>query len=214
MVSKSLEAAAQCSAVMPSSSVAAMSAPCNDSTARTPQRPINLEPIGKLTYTLYRQIGQITKNLQGWDLSLVGKALNTTIANYKARFNITSSPGTGIDSLRRNTQVLSSLLRTEHRQSDPFYSSMNAISPEDPSTLRGLELAFTAIANDMLISYGPAQLMVANDTKQVPARLSVSAIAFGSPIYIWVIFGLNTLVLVLVGVQAWWTGLWLSLIHI
>lgn len=138
----------------------------------------DMEASGNLTYVLVRQIGQIPKNVQGWDFSLVGQSLNTSIANYRS----THSDMHRLVSPRANTT--------------------------DFSTLRGLEVALTAVVDDMLASYASAQIMVANHSHRVPANLYVPAIGFGQPVYNYAVFAFNISILLLVATQAYWTSLW------
>ena len=79
------------------------------------------------------------------------------------------------------------------------------------ATLRGLETAFTAMIDDMLTAYGAAQFVIAEDSRSVPVTLHVPAIEFGQADYIYIIFTVNLVVVLLVGIQAFWTGLWHNL---
>lgn len=145
-----------------------------------------LEDIGggsNFTNIVLRELSQIPKNIQGWDFSLVGESLNTSIANYQA-----SHP-----SARRNLRARQNLNDTS-------------------SFLRGLETVFTAMVDDMLASYAGAQFTVARDTQQVSVRLRIPAVEFGQAAYIYAIFAVNIIVLLLVAAQAYCTRLWHDLL--
>ncbi len=84
----------------------------------------------------------------------------------------------------------------------------NHTVPEPRATLAGVENALTAMADDMLVAYAGAQMMVANLTGTVPADVQVSAMAVGQPAYIIAVASLNFVVLVLFIVEIFRTGGW------
>lgn len=47
--------------------------------------------------------------------------------------------------------------------------------------------------DDLLVSYASAQLMIANDSKTVGASVTIAAVRFGQPVYIYLVFGFNLL---------------------
>ncbi|KAF2830468.1 hypothetical protein CC86DRAFT_443456 [Ophiobolus disseminans] len=82
---------------------------------------------------------------------------------------------------------------------------------EEEATLAGLTNSITAMADDMLVAYASAQLMVGRMFTQQPARVYVYALQFGQPGYIYAIFSLNLLVILAVLAEAartyGWSGL-------
>lgn len=68
---------------------------------------------------------------------------------------------------------------------------------EASATLVGLTNSATAMVDDLLVAYSSAQLMIMNDTNPVPAVVEIHAFRYGSGIYIYLIFAINTAVLVL-----------------
>ncbi len=71
--------------------------------------------------------------------------------------------------------------------------------------------SFTAIIDDVLVAYGASQIVLAQDTKQTQATVSYSAIRIGNPVYVYLTFSLNTLVILIVLIEAgrskFWEGL-------
>lgn len=82
---------------------------------------------------------------------------------------------------------------------------------EQDFTLAGLTNSITAMADDMLVAYASAQLMVGRHFTQQPARVYLYALQFGQPGYIYAIFTLNLLIIFAVLVEATrtygWSGL-------
>ncbi|CAO2655858.1 Nn.00g046610.m01.CDS01 [Neocucurbitaria sp. VM-36] len=82
---------------------------------------------------------------------------------------------------------------------------------EEEATLAGLTSSITAMADDMLVAYASAQLMVGRMFTQQPAKVYVYALQFGQPGYIYAIFSLNLLIMFAVVFEAVRTVGWSSL---
>ncbi|KAL5376532.1 hypothetical protein DPSP01_010441 [Paraphaeosphaeria sporulosa] len=84
---------------------------------------------------------------------------------------------------------------------------------QEQRTLGGLTNAMTAMADDMLVAYGAAQLMVRNKYRYSPrgATVSLYALQFGQPAYIYAIFALNTAIVLAVLVERYRTHVWKDL---
>ncbi|OQU97849.1 hypothetical protein CLAIMM_03728 [Cladophialophora immunda] len=72
----------------------------------------------------------------------------------------------------------------------------------DSASLRGVENSITAMLDDILVGYASAQLMIAKDSIEIPATVSLSAIRFGKSVYVYVNIAINVLVLLLVAEEA------------
>ena len=82
---------------------------------------------------------------------------------------------------------------------------------EASATLVGLTNSVTAMVDDLLVAYSSAQLMIMNDTKLMPAVVEIHAFRFGSGLYIYLIFAINTAVLLLLIEEALRTYGWKDL---
>jgi len=89
-------------------------------------------------------------------------------------------------------------------------ASRNPFSEEE-ATLAGLSNSITAMADDMLVAYASAQLMVGRMFTPESARVYMYALQFGQPAYIYAIFTLNFLIIVAVVLEAWRTHGWRAL---
>jgi hypothetical protein len=85
-------------------------------------------------------------------------------------------------------------------------------SDADATTLAGLEQAFLAMTDAMLVAYGSAQLVVGDLSQSTQALVHVNAIRFGTPIYIYTIFTINAMVVMAFGAEALRTRGWRKLI--
>jgi hypothetical protein len=65
-----------------------------------------------------------------------------------------------------------------------------------------------AMADDMLVAYASAQLMVGRMFTQQPAKVYVYALQFGQPSYIYAIFTLNLVIILAVVLEAMRTTAW------
>ena len=81
------------------------------------------------------------------------------------------------------------------------------------ATLVGLTNSVTAIVDDLLVAYSSAQLMIMNDTSLVSAVVQVQAFRYGSGLYIYLIFAINTAVLLLLAEEALRTRGWKNLLY-
>jgi hypothetical protein len=82
---------------------------------------------------------------------------------------------------------------------------------EEEATLAGLSNSITAMADDMLVAYASAQLMVGRMFTPESARVYMYALQFGQPAYIYAIFAFNLLIIVAVLAEAWRTRSWQDL---
>ena len=65
---------------------------------------------------------------------------------------------------------------------------------DDEATLAGLEQAFLAMADDILVGFGSAQYVVGNFSETAVALVQVNALRFGTAAYIYAVFVVNALV--------------------
>ena len=93
-------------------------------------------------------------------------------------------------------------------------SSNDTQSPSEASaTLAGLTNSVTAMVDDLLVAYSSAQLMIMNDTSLVPATVKFHAFRYGSELYIYLTFVINTVILLLVVEEALRTRGWKDLLY-
>ena len=91
-------------------------------------------------------------------------------------------------------------------------SVLNGAPPTQPSaTLVGLTNSITAMIDDLLVAYASAQLLIANDSTPTLATLQVQAFVFGSAIYVYLIFMINTAVILVLIEEAFRTRNWKGL---
>ncbi|KAI9722430.1 MAG: hypothetical protein M1828_004797 [Chrysothrix sp. TS-e1954] len=92
-----------------------------------------------------------------------------------------------------------------------YRASLNTTSPDlddSKAALAAIEASMTAMMDDMLVAYASAQLMIGNHTRSVPAAVKVRVLRFGENIYIYSIFVVNTLILLVVAVEAVRNSAW------
>lgn len=114
------------------------------------------------------------------------------------------------------TNLYVSLLGEAFNSSIAAYKMSRASASRDPfteeeATLAGLTNSITAMADDMLVAYASAQLMVGRMFTQQPARVYVYALQFGQPAYIYAIFTLNLVIIFAVLMEAVRTYGWKDL---
>lgn len=68
---------------------------------------------------------------------------------------------------------------------------------ESEATINGFQNSVTVVADDMLVAYTSAQMMVSDFVQSTNATVEVGAVQSGSRVYIHSLFGLNTLILLL-----------------
>ncbi|KAJ4295348.1 hypothetical protein N0V90_007359 [Kalmusia sp. IMI 367209] len=140
-------------------------------TVRPDRTVADFNPERNITRTVVRQFELLSNDLTNLYVSLLGEALNSSVAAYAM---IPWSP---------------------------------PLTPED-ITLGGLTNSITAMADDMLVAYASAQLMVGREYAARPARVYVYALQFGQPAYIYAIFALNLFIICAVLVEAVRTRGW------
>lgn len=69
------------------------------------------------------------------------------------------------------------------------------------------------MADDLLGAYSSAQLIIMKDAADVAATVEVQAFAYGSAVYIYLVFAINTVVLLLVLGEALRNRGWKDLLH-
>jgi hypothetical protein len=114
------------------------------------------------------------------------------------------------------TNLYVSLLGEAFNSSIAAYKMSRASASRDPfteeeATLAGLTNSITAMADDMLVAYASAQLMVGRMFTQQPARVQIYALQFGQPGYIYTIFALNLIIILAVLGEATRTYGWSDL---
>lgn len=80
------------------------------------------------------------------------------------------------------------------------------------AVLTGLTNSFTAMIDDILVSYASAQLMIAEAARPVPATIEFQALRFGQNVYIYTIAVINGLVVLCVIGEGVRTGGWKGLL--
>ncbi|ESZ93556.1 hypothetical protein SBOR_6039 [Sclerotinia borealis F-4128] len=120
---------------------------------------VDIEPSGTLTHVLERQFELSSNDMSNIYQSVIGNALNFSIADYRSSAQHTGNP-----------------LR------------------EQDINLAGIQNSITAMIDDLLVTYASAQLMIANDTKTADATVTVAAFRLGQPVYIYLVFGFNLLI--------------------
>jgi hypothetical protein len=78
-------------------------------------------------------------------------------------------------------------------------------------TLRGIEDSLTSMLDNVLLAYSSAQLMIANDTSEVPTTALITSIRVGEPIYIYAIAAINFLLVLVFLLEAARTKGWKGL---
>ena len=84
---------------------------------------------------------------------------------------------------------------------------------EASATLAGLTNSVTAMVDDLLVAYSSAQLVIMNDTNIVPAVVQIHAFRYGSGLYIYLTFAINTAILLLLAEEALRTRGWKDLLY-
>jgi hypothetical protein len=103
-----------------------------------------------------------------------------------------------------------------------FVQNIQNVHPAFPATsgnnatlngdvLRGVEDSLTSMLDNSLLAFSSAQLMIANDTFSAPTSLSISAIRFGEPKYVYIITGIHFTITLLCLVELVRTRVWRGL---
>jgi hypothetical protein len=138
----------------------------------------DIDPSNNLTHVVARQIELYSNDLTNIYQSVIGNALNSSISDLQSFIN-----------------------------QEIMNSSTSSWSPSN-ITLTAIENSITAMLDDILVGYASAQLMIANDSAEVPAIITVPAVYFGKSIYIYLVIGINMFVLLLVIEEAIRTKGW------
>jgi hypothetical protein len=140
----------------------------------------------------------------------------TTLRDFNPQRNITRTVVRQFELMSNDmTNLYVSLLGEAFNSSIAAYKMSRAVAGEpftdESATLAGLTNSITAMADDMLVAYASAQLMVGKMFTQQPARVYLYALQFGQPGYIYAIFTLNLLIIFAVLVEAVRTYGWSAL---
>lgn len=142
----------------------------------------DIDSSGNLTHVAARQIELYSNDLTNIYQSVAGNALNLSISDFRTF-------------MQRN-------------------SANNSDTPSPDSTAitrTGIQNAIAAMLDDILVGYASAQLMIADDWAEASATVSLEAVRFGKSVYIYLIFRINTFVLLLIAEEAirtkWWRDL-------
>ena len=175
-----------------------------------------------------------TLNATQCTITFIPRTFNVSVSLSDHFINVTdSSSGIDFAASRNLTHVLTrqfeliandqtnlyvSLIGNSFNSSIASYnssiSSNDSQSPSEASaTLAGLTNSVTAMVDDLLVAYSSAQLMIMNDTSLVPATVEVHAFRYGSGLYIYLTFAINTVVLLLVAEEALRTRGWKDLLY-
>lgn len=92
-------------------------------------------------------------------------------------------------------------------------SNGSLASSEASATLAGLTNSVTAMVEDLLVVYASAQLMIMNDSMLVPTTVDVKAFRYGSGLYIYLTFAINTVIVLLLAEEALRTRGWRDLLY-
>jgi hypothetical protein len=103
-----------------------------------------------------------------------------------------------------------------------FVQNIQNVHPAFPATsgnnatlngdvLRGVEDSLASMLDNSLLAFSSAQLMIANDTFSAPTSLSISAIRFGEPKYVYIITGIHFTITLLCLVELVRTRVWRGL---
>lgn len=93
-------------------------------------------------------------------------------------------------------------------------TSNGSLAPSEAfATLAGLTKSVTAMIDDLLVAYSSAQLMIMNDTGAVPVAVEINAFRYGSGLYIYLTFAINTIIVLLLAEEALRTRGWKGLLY-
>jgi hypothetical protein len=156
----------------------------------------------------------VTVDLSNFNISVVPAS---AIADFNPQRNLTRTLVRQFELMSNDlTNLYVSQLGDALNSSIAAYNMSRASTlsdplPENEATLAGLTNSITAMADDMLVAYGSAQLMVGKVFTQQNARVYIYALQFGQRMYIYAIFIFNLCILVAVAEEAWRTHGWRSL---
>ena len=164
----------------------------------------------------------VTINLQGRNISVSPQEVVQDVAAdplATVSANLTYTVTRLLELIANDqTNIYSSLVGNSLNDSISGYLISQNGAPQDnssltASTLPGLENAFTAMVDDMLVAYASAQAIVSEDTLGTPCVLTVAALRIGQDVYIYAIFIINIVTVLLVAVEAVRTSRWKRLVE-
>ena len=154
-------------------------------------------------------------------VGLVDRSINVSedsaATDFTARENLTYALIRQFEFISNDqTSLYLSLLGDSFNSSVASYnlsvSALNGAPPTQSSaTLIGLTNSIIAMIDDLLIAYASAQLLIANDSTPTPATVQVHAFVFGSAIYVYLIFAINTAIILVLIEEAFRTQNWRGL---
>ena len=164
---------------------------------------------------------QFLPTLFNVSVGLVDRSINVSEVSagtdFTARKNLTYALIRQFELISNDqTNLYLSLLGDSFNSSIASYnlsvSALNEPPPtESSATLTGLTNSITAMIDDLLIAYASAQLLIPNDSTPMPATIQVQAFVFGSAIYVYLTFAINTAIILVLIEEAFRTQNWKGL---
>ena len=164
---------------------------------------------------------QFLPTLFNVSVGLVDRSINVSEVSagtdFTARKNLTYALVRQFELISNDqTSLYLSLLGDSFNSSIASYnlsvSALNEPPPtESSATLTALTNSITAMIDDLLIAYASAQLLIPNDSTPMPATIQVQAFIFGSAIYVYLIFAINTAIILVLIEEAFRTQNWKGL---
>lgn len=117
------------------------------------------------------------------------------------------------------TSLYVSLLGDSFNSSIANYNSSIVSNSTHPApshtaaTLAGLTNSIAAMAEDLLVAYNSAQLTIMNDTSLVRAKVQIHAFRYGSSVYIYISFAINTAIILLLIEESIRTRAWRNMLY-
>jgi hypothetical protein len=151
------------------------------------------------------------------NLNITVLPTDTEIPDFNPQRNITRTVVRQFEILSNDlTNLYVSLLGEALTSSIAAFNMSRSSASRNPytseeATLAGLTNSITAMADDMLVAYASAQLMVGRMFTPQTAQVYLYALQFGQPAYIYAIFTLNLLIILAVGAEAVRTRGWCKL---
>jgi hypothetical protein len=147
----------------------------------------------------------ITVGLQGRNITVtpVAELPATPYKAFSAEANLTSVVTRQLEIISNaQTNLYVSLVGNSLNASiSDYIASQNSTSDQPISlrdaTLPGLSNALEAMIDDMLVAYGSAQLMIAEQYTPVPAMFKSTAMRIGQDSYVYAILAVNLMILIL-----------------
>ncbi len=171
-------------------------------TLNATQCTINFSPkIFKVSVSLTDHSINVTEVSDGMDFPASQNLTRTLIRQFEFITN-------------DQTSLYVAVLGDSFNSSIASYNSSVATPPSQAeATLAGLTNSVTAMVDDLLVAYASAQLMIMNDSSLVYAAVEINAFRYGSTLYIYLTFAINTAIILLLVEEALRTRGWRDLLH-